>query len=540
MKTHSKPSLRQTMAIFHTWTGLLLGWLLFSMFLTGTVSYFRDEISQWMRPELAQPHAQPDMPAVSEVIERQVAELATGASQWSFTLPDARQSLVSASWRNDPTNRSRNKPVYFDATTGERVQPRETRGGDFFYRFHFEFYNIPYPWGRWVAGLAAMFMLVAIISGVITHKKFFTDFFTFREGKGLRSWLDAHSVLSVFGLPFHVMITYTGLVTLMSLYMPWSVTTGINTPALKAQYDAQTQAVIRPAGPNGVSAPLTAVGPLVREAEARWGQGQVGRVIVMNSGDSSARIALERSKGARVSTSPQTLIFDGVSGRLLQEPVLIGPAAQTRGVMYGLHMGRFADASLRWMYFLVSLAGTAMVGTGLVMWTMKRRLKLRDPQRPHLGFRVVEKLNITTIAGLPLAMTAMLWANRLLPLDLGARSAWEIRVFFIAWGLSLIHALARRAKRAWVEQFWLVAIMQGLLPVISWLTTGRWLWHSIAARDWTFVGVDLMLWCFALFFAILAIRTKRHIPPAKLTQKSRQGITIGAMALRAPDRAGNP
>ena len=94
-------------------------------------------------------------------------------------------------------------------------------------RFHFQFHYMPVVWGRWLAGIAAMFMLVAIVSGVITHKKIFVDFFTFRWGKGQRSWLDAHNALSVFGLPFHFMITYTGLVTLMAMYMPWGEMRGI-------------------------------------------------------------------------------------------------------------------------------------------------------------------------------------------------------------------------------------------------------------------------------------------------------------------------
>ena len=44
--------IRQSMSDLHTWAGLLLGWVLYAMFLTGTVSYFKDELSQWMRPEL--------------------------------------------------------------------------------------------------------------------------------------------------------------------------------------------------------------------------------------------------------------------------------------------------------------------------------------------------------------------------------------------------------------------------------------------------------------------------------------------------------
>ena len=71
-----------------------------------------------------------------------------------------------------------------------------------------------------------------------------------------------------------------------------------------------------------------------------------------------------------------------------------------RGVLYALHVGRFADITVRWLYFLVSLAGTAMVGTGLVMWTVKRRAKLPDPERPRLGFHVAEGVGFEPTVGL--------------------------------------------------------------------------------------------------------------------------------------------
>ena len=68
-----------------------------------------------------------------------------------------------------------------------------------------------------LVGLAVTF--VAIISGVITHRRIFADFFTFRTRRGQRSWLDAHNAVAVLALPFHLMITYTGLVTLLFLAM---------------------------------------------------------------------------------------------------------------------------------------------------------------------------------------------------------------------------------------------------------------------------------------------------------------------------------
>ena len=47
-----KNGFRQSMAWLHTWTGLLVGWLLLLIFMAGTASYYREEISRWMRPEL--------------------------------------------------------------------------------------------------------------------------------------------------------------------------------------------------------------------------------------------------------------------------------------------------------------------------------------------------------------------------------------------------------------------------------------------------------------------------------------------------------
>lgn len=46
-------SFRQAMAWLHAWSGLVVGWVLFAIFVTGTASYYRTDISDWMRPELS-------------------------------------------------------------------------------------------------------------------------------------------------------------------------------------------------------------------------------------------------------------------------------------------------------------------------------------------------------------------------------------------------------------------------------------------------------------------------------------------------------
>ncbi|MDQ0143445.1 putative iron-regulated membrane protein [Cupriavidus necator] len=225
------------MAWLHTWSGLLVCWVLLLMFCGGTASYYKEEISLWMRPELHRTvpaDGGTQMPAaqVAQNALRYLEREAPDAARWFITLPDARREAVNVLWTYQPGQAPRDadgKPRRFatrqlDPATGAPLQAaRETRGGEFLYRLHFDLHYMPARWARWIAGFCAMFMLVAMVSGVITHRRIFADFFTFRRGKGQRSWLDAHNALAVLPLPFHLMITYTGLVTLLFMYMPWGI-----------------------------------------------------------------------------------------------------------------------------------------------------------------------------------------------------------------------------------------------------------------------------------------------------------------------------
>jgi uncharacterized iron-regulated membrane protein len=95
---------------------------------------------------------------------------------------------------------------------------RATQGGHHFVDFHYRLHAGQA--GLWVVGIAGMAMLVALLSGVITHRRIFKDFFTFRAHKGQRSWLDAHNAVAVLTLPFQIMIAYTGIAISASTFMP--------------------------------------------------------------------------------------------------------------------------------------------------------------------------------------------------------------------------------------------------------------------------------------------------------------------------------
>lgn len=499
------------MAVLHTWSGLILGWLLFAVFVTGTMSYYRIEISQWMRPELQRSS---DNDAAALAALRHLQQIGQGASRWLIDLPGTRDAATHlAVWRDraaQPLDLPRFQRVTLDAASGQPSQARDTYGGDFFYYFHFDLL-LPGAIGRVIVGIAAMAMLVSILSGAITHRRIFADFFTFRPGKAQRSWLDAHNVTAVLALPYHLMITYTGLLTLMFVYLPFGLDAAYGSQRAAFQAEASRGIVAPP--PANRAASLVDLVPLLAQAREHWESGdEVGRINIYRPNDANARIELIAADDGHVSHYRGRLVFDGVSGVLLETDNNISWAVSTERAMYGLHLGRFGGPVLRALFFLSGIAGSAMVATGLVLWLVSRRRKgAQYISHEHLGHHLVGRLNIAAIAGLPVAISVFFWANRLLPLDLADRADAEGWCFFLSWALMMLHAVWREELKAWCEQFALAALLFALLPLLNGLTTGRHLLASLPAGDWSMAGMDLGLLAIGLLCAGVALYLRRRV-----------------------------
>ena len=504
-----KEGFRQSMAWLHTWSGLLVGWVLFMVFAAGTASYFKDEITFWMKPELhaVTPGAVPQPVAADNALGF-MQRHAPDATRWFITLPTEREPGVSLLWAkpppppgSPPVDRRRSfDRAMLDPATGQAITaPRETRGGEFFYRLHFDLHYMPALWARWIVGFCAMFMLVAIVSGIVTHKRIFKDFFTFRPKKGQRSWLDAHNVTAVLALPYHAMITYTGLVTLMFMYMPWGPQVaykahGGNDTFFAEAFPGGVRTQIKASGTKAALAPLA---PMVAQATAHWDGAPVGRIVVHQPNDANAVVSLTRAEGRHLSYDQPSMQFNGTTGALIGSfGDVPKAAAETRGVLYGLHIGRFADPLLRALFFVSGLAGCLMVATGLLLWAVKERQKyaktLKQGGRIGFGLRLVDGLNLGAIAGLPVAMAAFFWANRLLPVDVAGRNEAEIRWFFIVWGATAVLGLLRPTLRMWQAQLALGALLFALLPVLNAFTGPAPLTVSLRSGPSSVAGFDLV------------------------------------------------
>lgn len=485
--------LRRCMAWLHGWLGLLAGWILFAMFLTGTASYVRPEITRWMRPEIRT--TAPPAADAAGIVARRLATTAAGADRWTIFLPQPRDPLAKVFVRA-PGAATRPVRQELDPATGMAVRGRETHGGELLYDFHYTL-HLPKPWGEWIAGLCAFAMLAAIVSGVITHKRIFTDFFTMRWNRGQRSWLDAHNLVAVLGLPYHLAITYTGLITLATLYMPWPVRANYATPA---GYAAEAFSEDVAAQRTGRPAPLVPLAPLVRDAERRWGGVPASSVAIRFPGDAGAVVSIAARTGAGLAARGGSLSYAGTTGRLLggSRPAAAGIA--TGAALFGLHLGYFAGPALRWLLVLLGLAGTAMIGSGLVLWRVKRMAG------GGIGHRLVDRLNIAAIACFPGGIAAYFLANRLIPAALPGRAAGEAWMLFAGFAIPALASCALPVRRAWIATLGLAAALYALVPLADVLSVGM-------PRDGLFLGFDLAMLGAAAALGFAGWRVRRPIAP---------------------------
>lgn len=514
-----KEGFRQAMAWLHTWVGLVFGWLLFAIFLTGSLTYFKEELSRWAQPEV--PAQALEMHQRLAGAERYLQAHAGGAASWYIDPGDERDPKTLVLYQQ-PGKQGRGSYVRkaIDPVTGQALDARGTLGGEFFYRFHFEL-ELPYPWGRLIAGLAAFVMFVALITGIITHKKIFKEFFTFRPGKGQRSWLDGHNAAGVLALPFHLMITYSSLVILMYLLMP--ATLMANYQGGDREYFRELYPEVESTAPSSSAAPLSLAQLLDRYQQQVPG-GQVGSVRVDKPGTAQATVTFQPPTSSRVAYVPGAgTVFSVAGGTLLHADEGARPLPQMiAGSFYGLHMGRFAHPLLRWLYFVCGLASTAMIGTGLVMWLSKRQQKHAKAAIRPFELRLVGMLNLAGMAGLVCAVAAFLCANRLLPIELPGRGGWEVRCFFLVWLGCLLHAAWRPDARGWVQQLTAAAVMLVSLPLLSQFTTGAGLSVSLPAGDWALAGIDLTAAAFGVLLAWVARRVRRKaLGPALPRERAR-------------------
>jgi len=531
-----KSRFRQSMGWLHTWAGFAFAWLLFFIFVTGSLGYFENEIDRWMKPEIAIVDDAIDDFEILNSAKQQLTVLASDAEQWYLAYPSKRNPYIKISWLQ-PANAELGMPKqwheeYLAPHTGKITPTRETSGGETLYRLHYNLHYVPAVVGYLITSLATLFMLIGLVTGVIIHKKIFIEFFTFRAGKGLRAWLDVHNVFSVLPLPFHLMITYSGLVLLMGIsFSPVIDATYGEGKKMHRQFyneskteNKQQQTINLNTADLSLKAelshkPVLSLKTVLTDAKARYKNqtvsylGIIDRNIADNTEQPSFQVWLDGNEGIEFAT---LLSYRLVDGQIQLEESLgkTHSAAKIYDILEHLHEGLFADTYLRWLYFISGLLGAAMIATSMIIWVKKRQ------NHPTKFIILIDKLNAAVVVGLPIAIAAYFWSNRLLPLAMSNRAEWELHSLFIVLAACACFCIVRAADKVWKSMLWIAATVYALLPIGNMLTTEHSLLASVQQGDWLMLGFDLSMLCFAGCFALAAVLLKTGQNETELTMKT--------------------
>ncbi|GAB3538370.1 PepSY-associated TM helix domain-containing protein [Noviherbaspirillum agri] len=506
-----KHGLRHAMDYLHTWAGVLFSTLLFLVFFMGTLSVFDREIDRWMMPTTRV--AQPASVSFDAVARPHLERLAPNATQWYTEYPFDRQQTMRIGWREGKELKTR----HVDVNTGELLPEVGTKGGTgFFFPFHYSFHLKSNDVGYWILAVVSITMLVLLVSGVIIHKKIFADFFTFRPGKSMqRATLDLHNVSSVLLLPFHFVVTLSGLIIFVFIYMKPGLFLLYGAEAATVQQEALGQVMRKPAGEPGA---LASVDAMVAQAQESWGGGRVRNINIRNPQDRNAVVDVLRRPHDQIGYETLTVSFDGTTGEVLgrQAP---SAAVKVQRFFSGLHMIPFDHWGLRWMYFMMGLVSCVMIATGLLLWVEKRRARQMKDGRS--SYRVVNAIAVASSTGVLVSTLAMLVANKLLPATLPHRAGAEQYVFFLVWAACLVHPLVHAfygrsrdastvsLRAAWREQAWLAASLALVAVLLNAAMTGDHLLSSLSRNQFAVAGTDVVL----LLVAVLSILAARRMAP---------------------------
>ena len=439
----------------HTWTGIVAGFGLFIAFYGGALSMFKEPIADWASP--ARPAALVDGAQRDALFARVVAATPDFRVVRVHVDHDARTpgSVVL------PAGRDETAPVRvasLDANGALQLRERTpTPLAEWIDRVHRTggFPGDP-EIGIHVMGVVSALYALALVSGVIVLLPTLAqDLLALRVGRNRkRMWLDAHNLLGVASLPFHLVMALSAVVFAFhhEVYDLQDATIHRDSVVAEAAYaplqpvPVQTDALLPP---GVIVERMRALSPefTVTSIDYRGAAPQA-------DGTRAVTAAVQGYAPGRFLRGGNFGIafLDAGSGQVLSDGFLPGHQrgwSHAVAAFFALHFGNFGGPGIQWAYFLLGLVGAAVFYTGNLLWVESRRKIARNGAPPVLQTRSARHLAAATVGtslGCVIGLSATVAAAHWITGRVDALLAWH-------QGVS-----ARRAARVPADSVWSAAM----------------------------------------------------------------------------------
>lgn len=511
----------------HTWTGILTGMALFIAFYAGALTVFKEPLARWASP--------PRQEAVVALADAHTLILQTlgshpeAARDFTLHLRETEHLPGRMGWQvRDPAADDhdeasvRHYVATLDTDGSARVaESHPSQLASFIDVLH-RVVGLPVdndP-NRWVMGIVAALYTLALVSGVIVLlPSLVKDFFALRVGKNLkRMWLDAHNVVGIVSLPFHLVMALTAVI--------FAYHDGIYFVQDKLLHDGKVAASFQgPAAAPGVAptrdpaamlpplelvASVRALAPDFEPSMLQYQHVTGPRAVVRVWGKDAAAVS-PRARGGFAAVDPY-------SGRLINSDFLPGQQSTHNlfvSSFFALHMAAFGGTAVQWMYFLLGLAGAWLFYSGNLLWieTRRRKAPRHGGALPaqRLDTRLMAAATVGVCLGCVCGVSLMMAGSKWLHGQVADPGRWHSILYYSAFLACIAWAFLRGGARASVHLLWSAAALTLAIPLttlLAWGVPALGLWaHASAAT----LGVDATALVGALAFAWMARATARRV-----------------------------
>lgn len=379
----------------HSALGLAFAALMYVLCISGTLLVPTPELERWENPTVP---IIKDMPvsAIVHMLETGTG-LATerGTNDYVVATPPASDAPYASLRILDFTTGS--ETIYNADADGNLLDERREGALHFIQHLHINL-HMPYMIGLTLVGLAGVALLASVVSGTLSHPRIFRDAFTFRRGGSRRlQEADLHNRLSVWALPFHIVVPLTGaLLGLSTIILGTLAMAAFDGDMDRARATIGSPTFAKDATP----APFPPVGTAAERLLADYPDASIQRITIYRAGEKgqSFMIALNMPHDLTIS---EQFFYDGEGNLASVRGFADGPVgAQLIAALGPLHFGWFGGWPVKVAYVLLGLGLTAIISTGVTIWIARRK----DKGKPVPGW---ERAWYALVWGQPIAYCAL-------------------------------------------------------------------------------------------------------------------------------------
>jgi uncharacterized iron-regulated membrane protein len=363
------PAFTAALLAAHSALGLAFGAVIHLICITGAVSVLIDELKCLEQPDPKPEALRPG--AIGRAVETVLHQWPRTQSLYAVAPITSHQRLTITAYGPGGEH------DYLGSGAGT-VAAEHTPFSDFVTSLHMTL-TAPAPFGSLIVGLAGAALLALIFSGVLAHPRIFRDAFRLRLNGSVRlREADLHNRLSVWGLPFHVVVTLTGaFFGLANLAIITIAALGYHNDAAQVLAPITGPVVAADARP----APTPDLDALIRRAEASLPGSDLYYVALQAPGTKGMRIDVQVSAPGRLPRG-EVIHYDAAGRPIGRTRFVTGALGlQAYAAAAQLHFGFFGGLPVKIIYVLLGATLSYVAATGVTIWLERRADRGRPSPR---------------------------------------------------------------------------------------------------------------------------------------------------------------